>query len=135
MTGESVAGAVVPPIRAPAVIRAYFNSINAEDFEQLATIWADDAELEAVGARPRRGCDEILEFYSGAFEPWSTHYDDPRRAVVAADLVVVQIVFKGTATNGKQIEFPAVDIFELKGAQIRKLSIWYDLVWVRKQLS
>ncbi len=131
---EYVEGHVVPADDAPAVARAYFDSINSENWEQLAGVWADGAELLAVGARPRCGRDEIMEFYGGIFEPWSAHMDQPTRFVVAGDLVFTEIEFTGVTHDGRQIVFPAVDVFELAGDQVRKLSIWYDLTWVRKQL-
>ena len=135
MSGDTVTGEVVSPEGAPAAIQTYFDSINAENFQRLATVWTNDVELQAVGARPLRGRDEVMEFYSRIFEPWAKHYDDPRRALVGGDLVVVDIAFRGTSHSGQEIEFPALDVFELEDGKIGKLSIWYDLVWVRKQLA
>jgi ketosteroid isomerase-like protein len=123
------------PADAPEVIRTYFDSINTEDFERLAGIWADDVELKAVGARPRTGRDDVMDFYGGIFEPWAAHDDHPTRVVADGDVVVVEIVFTGTTHDGKEISFPAVDIFDLEDGKIRKVSIYYDLTWVRKQMS
>jgi ketosteroid isomerase-like protein len=121
-------------VNAPISVRAYFDALNGEDWALLRSLWADDAELRAVGARPRRGRGEIMGYYDGLFDPWAAHEDRPTRIVVAEDIVVVEITFTGTTHGGRELSFDAVDVFELAGEAVSKLSIWYDLVWVRKQL-
>jgi ketosteroid isomerase-like protein len=119
---------------APAAIRTYFEALNAEEWPRLAAAWADDAELRAVGARPRRGRDDIMTYYHGLFGPWPTHHDRPTRVIVAGDVVVTEVEFTGTTATGQEIRFDAVDVFDLRDGVIARMTLWYDLAWVRGQL-
>lgn len=119
---------------APEAIRAFFAALNAEDWTRMASLWAPDAELRAVGARPRRGRDDILTYYDGLFGPWPQHEDQPTRVIAASDTIVVEVRFTGTTAGGKSIAFDAVDVFDLVDGEIARMSSWYDLAWVRGQL-
>ena len=43
----------------PQVILDYFDSINNEEWDKLASLWAEDAELRVVAARPRFGREDV----------------------------------------------------------------------------
>lgn len=130
----SLPGRAVTAVELPECVRAYFETINAEDFERLSVLWSPSAELRAVGSRPRRGRDEIMAFYRGLFGPWATHLDRPTRNVVADDVVVCEIEFEGVTHAGKALAFGALDVFDLIDGSIARLTTWYDLSWVRSQL-
>lgn len=133
-TPTAVGGAVVPTAELPPPVRTYFAALDAEDLTRLATVWSDTAELCAVGARPRRGPDDVMGYYRTLFEPWASHEDRPTRAIVAGDVAVVEVRFTGITHAGAQVSFDAVDVFDLAGDAIARLACWYDLAWVRRQL-
>ena len=118
----------------PAAIVTYFDAINNEDWDRLATVWRDDAELIATGARPRVGIDEIVRYYPKTLAPWKQHFDDPTRFVVAGDTVTVEIHFSGRSADGIAVEFDAVDVFDLVEGKIRRVTNWYDTATVRALL-
>jgi ketosteroid isomerase-like protein len=128
------AGHLVTASELPQCISTYFDALNTGDSGKLASVWAETAELRAVGARPRRGRDEILAFYENLFGSWSTHVDRPTRVVVADGIVVVEVQFTGVTHAGRELSFDAVDVFDLLENLILRLSTWYDLGWVRRQL-
>jgi ketosteroid isomerase-like protein len=119
---------------APAVVAAYFDSLNAEDFDRLRRLWTDDATLRAVGQQPRHGRDAVMEYFCPLFRTWARHVDTPTRITASGDVVVVEISFAGTTLAGKELRFDAVDVFDLSGESIAALSTWYDLHWLVKQL-
>jgi ketosteroid isomerase-like protein len=125
---------VVSTAQSPECVRAYFEAINAEDFERLAGVWTPTAELRAVGTRPRRGREQIMSYFRGVFEPWASHLDQPTRVIVAEGVVVTEIEFKGVTHYSKEIAFDALDVFDLADGLIARLTTWYDLAWVRSQL-
>jgi ketosteroid isomerase-like protein len=132
---DVVEGSAVSPAELPAAIREYFAALNSEDWSRMEGAWADEAELRAVGSRPRHGREEIMAYFHGVFDPWAAHVDRPTRAIVAGDAAVVEVTFSGTTHAGRDLVFDAVDVFDLAGDAIVRLTTWYDLAWVRKQLS
>lgn len=118
----------------PEAITTYFDAINNEDWDRLATVWRDDAELLAVGARPRRGVAEIVKYYPKTLAPWQQHLDDPTRFIVAGDTVTVEIHFSGKSADGIEVEFDAVDVFDLVDGKIQRVTNWYDTSKVRALL-
>lgn len=123
------------PEPAPDTVDAYFRCLNTEDWASMATMWTDDALLRPVGARPRRGPDEIVAFYSTLFDPWAEHLDTPTRIIRAGDVVTVEVTFTGRSRSGTEVSFDAVDLFDLRDGRIAGLSTWYDLVAARRAVD
>jgi ketosteroid isomerase-like protein len=116
-------------------VSAYFDAINAEDWDALAGLWAPDAELYPAGGRPRQGREAIVACYPRLLAGWAGHVDRPGRRITEADTVVVEISFTGTTDQGRPVAFDAVDVFDLAGPRIRRLSIWYDTAAVLRQVT
>ena len=123
------AGPMIDPVS------AYFEAINGEDWDALAGLWAPDAELYPAGGRPRQGREEIGAYYPRLLAGWVEHVDQPGRRITEANTVVVEIAFTGTTREGRSVAFDAVDIFDLAGPLIRRLSIWYDTAAVLRQVQ
>jgi ketosteroid isomerase-like protein len=130
----SKAAQVLPAPGVPAVVLAYFDAINHENLDRLGELWAEHSELRAVGIRARHGREQVMNYFSGLFEPWRAHADTPTRFIVASDTIVTEITFTGTTQAGKSLTFDALDVFDLMDGRISRLTTWYDLAWVRKQL-
>jgi len=120
----------------PAPVQTYFDALNAEDIAALRPLWAPNVELRAVGSRARRGLEEVMEYFGPLFDPWVEHLDLPTRVIgdPDGDAVAVEVRFTGRTEGGRELTFDAVDVFDLADGKIRRLSTWYDLVWLRKQL-
>lgn len=118
----------------PSAITTYFDAINNEDWTRLSTVWRPDAELIATGARPRSGIDDIVKYYPRTLAPWKQHLDQPTRFVVAGDTVTVEIHFSGRSAEGVEVEFDAVDVFDLVEGKISRVTNWYDTSKVRSLL-
>jgi ketosteroid isomerase-like protein len=110
----------------PVVVTSYFNSLNDEDWDGFRTLWAEDAEARAVGARPRHGVDDVMALYTKIFDHWSRHLDVPGRTLIDGDTVIVEVHFIGTTDGGREVEFYAVDVIDLEGERIKKITTWYD---------
>jgi predicted ester cyclase len=48
---------------------------------------------------------------------------------------VVEVAFTGRTTAGRPVAFDAIDVFDLAGEWIRRLSTWYDTAAVRRQVQ
>ncbi|HEY8341172.1 MAG TPA: nuclear transport factor 2 family protein [Egibacteraceae bacterium] len=115
----------------PDVIRAYFDHINAERWDDFTELWHPDAELLALGARPRRGRDDVVAYFPKIFSAWREHHDEPTRVIACGDTVTVEVAFRGVTTTGRPAEFGALDLFDLTDGRIRRLSNWYDILAAR----
>jgi ketosteroid isomerase-like protein len=119
----------------PEAVTAYFESLNDEDWDRLATIWAADVSVLAVGARPRHGADEAMSLFKKLFKHWPKHLDIPGRTLIDGNTVTVEVHFVGTTEDGLVVEFDAVDVIDLEGQKIKRLSNWYDTARVRAMIS
>lgn len=124
---------------AEETIRDYFRCLDEEDWDGMRRLWTDDAELRAVGGRPRSGRDEVLGFFEKLFDPWVEHEDRPLRIVVATDgeieVGTADVRFLGTTADGREVSFEAVDVFDLHDGRIARMSNWYDIALARKALA
>lgn len=116
-------------------VTAYFAAVNAEDWAALAGLWEPDAELVAAGARPRHGREDIMAYYPRVLAGYAEHEDTPVRRLKDGSTVVVEVSFTGRTTAGRPVVFDAVDVFDLAGQRIRRLSTWYDTAAVRRQVG
>jgi ketosteroid isomerase-like protein len=115
-------------------IAAYFESINTEDWDRLAALFHDDAELRAPGTPPRVGGRAVASYYDDALRPYPVHNDEPTREIYAGDTVTVEIHFEGKLANGALMSFDAVDVFDFREGRVAHLSSWYDSHLVRTKL-
>jgi ketosteroid isomerase-like protein len=53
----------------------------------------------------------------------------------SGDSATIEVHFQGVAHDGREIEFDAVDVFDLEEGRIRRLSNWYDIALVRRLLA
>lgn len=126
---------VVGAARVPGPVVRYFDCVNRESWEAFSTLWTEDSEVQQPGSRPRRGAEEIGAYFRRMFGSWSGHVDTPTRVLVAESAVTVEVTFGGTTAQGIPVAFNAVNIFDLEGPSIRRLTIWYDPSRVREALG
>jgi ketosteroid isomerase-like protein len=117
------------------LVLRYFACINSEDWAGLREVWHEQIEIRAVGARPRHGRDEAVSLYPRLFAPWAAHHDEPTRIVVAGNVVTAEVTFTGTMPDGKVLSFDAVDVIDVEDGEIKRLTNWYDVAYVREQLQ
>ena len=119
----------------PDVVNRYFELMNGDRWDRFGEVWTADAEHWAVGGGSRTGREPIVDFYSRLFRAWEVHLDRPTRFLVAGDTVTVEVVFEGRLSDGRELEFPAVDVIDVEDGLIARLTTWYDIAWVRKALA
>lgn len=118
------------------LVQAYFEAINNTQLDELAQLFADDAELHFPMMDPIVGRAAIRQFYEGVLQFYPKRFDDARRFFFSeGGDVAVEIHFEGTTMEGKEVVFDAVDLFTIRGGQIRKLQIFYDSAKVMQMIG
>lgn len=119
------------------VVARYFRCLDEEDWRTMAELWTPDGQLRAVGARPRDGRDEVLEFFAKLFDPWPRHRDHPDRVIIAEEdrAATVEVTFTGTTGDRREVRFEAVDVIDFEHDRIRRLTNWYDIDYARRALA
>ena len=77
----------------------------------------------------------MIGYFTTLFHPWSVHHDEPVRVILAGDVATVEVRFEGATTEGVTVGFDALDVFDFEDGLIRRISNWYDLVYVRARLA
>jgi ketosteroid isomerase-like protein len=116
------------------VVQAYFDRLNAEDWDGLGQLFHPDAELWAPGFPRTKGRDEVTKYFRAALSIYPEHYDDPVRVVVAGDTATINIHYEGKLANGHRLSFDAVDVFDFRDGLIYQETSWYDSHEVRRAL-
>jgi ketosteroid isomerase-like protein len=117
------------------LIQRYFRCLDTEDWDGMRELWHADGTMRAVGARPRAGIDDVIDFFAGLFDPWAPHEDKPTRLITDGETIVAEVTFTGTTADGRKVSFDAIDVFDIVDARIKALSNWYDLAQVRRVLA
>jgi uncharacterized protein (TIGR02246 family) len=116
------------------VVQAYFDRINADDYEGLLDLFAPDAELRSPGNRVRTGRAELAAYYEAALAPYPEHRDEPVRVIVSGTFATVDIRYEGRLANGRTMAFDALNVYEIVDGKILRLDQWYDTHRVRRML-
>ncbi len=109
-----------------AVVKDYFTALNDEDWDLMASVLHPELDLIPSGSRPRIGADKAIAMFQKIFERFPIHQDNPTRFICDDSTVVVEITFNGATQDGQEVSFDAVDIFDVQGGRIRRLSQWFD---------
>ena len=107
-------------------VKDYFTALNTEDWELMASVLDPELDLVPSGSRPRTGSDKAIAMFQKIFERFPVHQDNPTRFICDNSTVVVEITFKGATQDGREFSFDAVDIFDVRGGRICRLSQWFD---------
>ena len=119
------------------VVLRYFTCLDTENWPQMVELWASAGRLRAVGARPRDGRDEVIQYFAKLFDPWPAHRDHPERLIIAPEeeTVVAEVTFIGTTPDGREVRFEAIDVFDFADGLIAKMTNWYDIDYARRSLT
>jgi uncharacterized protein (TIGR02246 family) len=124
----------IPDPAAQTVVRRYFDLVNADEVDAMMELFAEDATIEPSSGGVRRGRDDIAAYYRATLAGFAEHHDEPRRVHVARTAIVIELAFVGVATSGAPVTFDALDLFELEGGRIRRVSLWADTAAIARQL-
>jgi steroid delta-isomerase-like uncharacterized protein len=123
-------------VESERIVRAYFAAVNETRLDDLIALFAPDASLHFPMSEPLIGREAIARFYANVLQFYPERFDDVRRLFFSSDGdVAAEIHFEGTTHTGRRVVFDAVDLFTIRGGQIRRLQIFYDSARVLEMIG
>jgi steroid Delta-isomerase len=104
----------IPADRISRVVRGYFLAIRAMDPDAFANAFAEDGSTcDPFGTPPIVGRAGIREFFDSICKNFKSVSLTEDSVFVAGNGAAVKWSGKGTSTNGKEVKFEGIDIFEI----------------------
>jgi steroid delta-isomerase-like uncharacterized protein len=119
-------------------------ALNAHDFAAFAGYLAEGVVYDFVPSGPPLvGPEQVRSFFEDLFLPFSDMAATEGRVFTAGNVVVAERVLQGTQDGtwqgipptGQSVSFPFVDIFEVEGNEIEKLTTYTDTAGALIQLG
>jgi len=104
----------VAPDKISRAVRGYFLAIRAMDADAIANTFAEDGTTcDPVGTPPVSGREGIREFFQSIFKNFKSVALDEDSVFVAGNGAAVKWTGHGTSTNGSEVRFEGIDVFEV----------------------
>jgi steroid delta-isomerase len=104
----------VAPDKISRAVRAYFLAIRAMDVDAIANTFAEDGTtFDPVGTPGITGRDGIREFFQSIFKNFKSAGLTEDSVFVAGNGAAVKWTGHGTSTNGGEVKFEGIDVFEV----------------------
>jgi steroid delta-isomerase len=104
----------VAPDKISRAVRAYFLAIRAMDVDAIANTFAEDGTtFDPVGTPGITGRDGIREFFQSIFKNFKSAGLTEDSVFVAGNGAAVKWTGHGTSTNGSEVKFEGIDVFEV----------------------
>lgn len=100
--------------RVSRAVRAYFLAIRAMDADAFANTFAEDGTTcDPMGAPPISGRPAVREFFQSICKNFKSVSLTEDHIFVAGNGAAVKWTGRGTSSNGKEVKFEGIDIFEV----------------------
>lgn len=94
-------------------VEAYYRLVDAQAFDEMLELFADDAVYARPGYEPLRGKPAIAEFYRGARVIASGRHT-LANVLIDGDRAAVEGSLRGTLRDGRDVEVRFADFFSLR---------------------
>src|SRR5688572_21954149 len=95
-------------------VRAYFLAIRAMDVDAFANAFAEDGTTcDPMGAPPITGRPAVREFFQSICKNFKSVSLTEDHIFVAGNGAAVKWTGRGTSSNGKEVKFEGIDVFEV----------------------
>ncbi|WP_256683997.1 nuclear transport factor 2 family protein [Halococcus qingdaonensis] len=107
-----------------SVVRRYYELVDAENYDDLVALFADDVSYERPGQDAIEGRDALRTFYEEG-RPLDDGSHEVHDVLVDGDTVAVRGSFSGRQ-NGERVGFDFADIHEFEGETIARRYTFTD---------
>ena len=107
-----------------SVVRRYYDLVDAENYDDLVALFADDVSYERPGQDAIEGRDALRAFYEEG-RPLDDGAHEVHDVIVDGDTVAVRGSFSGRQ-NGERVGFGFADVHEFDGETIARRYTFTD---------
>ncbi|WP_323172086.1 nuclear transport factor 2 family protein [Natrialba sp. PRR66] len=107
-----------------AVVRDYYDAVDAERYDELVSLFTDDVRYERPGQGAITGREELREFYLTG-RPLEDGSHEIHDVLVDGTTAAVRGTFSGVQ-DGERVEFDFADVHELEEGQIARRYTFTD---------
>ncbi len=104
-----------------------FNKEKATDLDTLMNYYAEDAIFQFASNPTLKGKGAIREALSGITSQFAEIEHVLHRFVIEGDLIALEATAKFKLPDGKAIDWPFADVFELKAGKITYHRVYADM--------
>src|SRR5918998_2182470 len=118
-------------------VKDYFAAIRAMDVEAwIATFAPDAVSYDPVGAPPTAGHDALRQFFGAIVSAFKKVGFTEDHVFIANNEAAVKWTGHGTGTNGREVRFEGIDVFEFnEEGKIRTIRAYWNPAEVMMQLQ
>ena len=106
------------------VVRTYYDVVDAEQYDELVALFAEDIRYERPGQEPLVGRESLRQFYLED-RPLDDGAHEIHSVVGDGETVAVRGTFSGVQ-NGETVEFDFADFHEFEGETIKRRYTFTD---------
>jgi steroid delta-isomerase len=100
--------------RVSRAVRGYFLAIRAMDAEAFANSFSENGTTsDPMGSPPISGRAALSEFFASICKNFKSVSLNEEAVFVAGNGAAVKWTGQGTSTNGKEVKFEGIDVFEI----------------------
>ncbi len=117
-------------MRPSEVVERWIRAINQRDLDEVVSCFAEGYEDEAPARRGEfvRGRDQVRQNFERLFASMPDIHADLRATVDQGDTVWMEWSMQGTRSDGTQMEFVGVNLFEVEHGALVRGRIYTELV-------
>jgi len=113
--------------RAERFIEALRRLERERDVDDIASLYADDAELDnPTHQTPRHGAGGAREFWRHYRDTFDEIESTFRSVVESGDVAALEWTSRGRAVGGEPFEYAGVSVLEFEGDRIRRFRAYFD---------
>lgn len=108
------------------LVESYLDAVNTHQWDVLERIFHPDVTIQHGMSLSTNGRDRAIRLLQAIVAQFTEHEDRPTRFIVEGSTAAVEITFLGTKPDGTEVTFEAADVIDTDGAQITRVTSWYD---------
>jgi len=109
-----------------------FKAMDNGDVEKMLSFFSEDATFNFPGQPPAKGKEAIKGFFAGLGQQFKGLKHRLDKFIIKGDNVALEGMIKFTFPDGREVDSPFVDIFEMRAGKIHQYRVYLDTAALAK---